>query len=81
LLQLEAVGIMDVAFSPDGKMIATGSYDHTVRLWQATDGKLLKTLRGHGDSITDLTFSPSGELLASGSNDGTVIIWGVPGKP
>ena len=78
LFQLEMAGALQVAFSKDGDILATGSYDHTVRLWGAADGTLLKTLYGHGDYVTDLTFSPSGELLASGSYDGTVIMWGVP---
>jgi WD40 repeat protein len=78
LFQLDAEGIMCAAFSPDGLTLATGSYDRTVRLWQATDGARLGTLPGHSDYITDLSFSPNGELLASGSNDGTVILWGLP---
>lgn len=77
LYQLEMAGVMRVAFSKDGDTLATGSYDHTVRLWRAADGTLLKILYGHGDYVTDLAFSPSGELLASGSYDGTVILWGV----
>ncbi len=81
LYQLEMAGVMRVAFSKDGDTLATGSYDHTVRLWRAADGALLKILYGHGDYVTDLAFSPSGELLASGSYDGTVILWGVPSGP
>ena len=81
LYQLEMAGVMRVAFSKDGDILATGSYDHTVRLWRAADGALLKILLGHGDYVTDLAFSPSGELLASGSYDGTVILWGVPSEP
>ncbi len=76
LYQLELAGAMAVAFSKDGGTLATGSYDHTVRLWRAADGVPLKILYGHGDYVTDLAFSPSGELLASGSHDGTVILWG-----
>ena len=79
--QLDMSGVMRVAFSKDGDILATGSYDHTVRLWRAADGAFLKTLVGHGDYVTDLAFSPSGELLASGSYDGTVILWGVPSEP
>jgi WD40 repeat protein len=81
LYQLDMAGVMQVAFSKDGDTLATGSYDHTVRLWRAADGALLKILYGHGDYVTDLAFSPSGELLASGSYDGTVILWGVPSGP
>jgi WD40 repeat protein len=78
LYQLEMAGVIRVAFSKDGDILATGSYDHTVRLWRAADGTFLKTLYGHGDYVTDLAFSPSGEVLASGSYDGTVILWEVP---
>jgi WD40 repeat protein len=81
LYPLEMAGAMRAAFSKDGDTLATGSYDHTVRLWRAADGALLKILYGHGDYVTDLAFSPSGALLASGSYDGTVILWGVPGGP
>jgi WD40 repeat protein len=81
LYQLDMAGVMRVAFSKDGDTLATGCHDHTVRLWRAADGVLLKTLYGHGDYVTDLAFSPSGELLASGSYDGTVILWGLPSGP
>lgn len=81
LSQLDVLGVLDLAFSPDGKIIATGSYDHMVRLWQTEDGELLQTLRGHGAYVTDLTFSPSGKLLASSSHDGTVILWGIRSAP
>ncbi len=77
LSQLEMAGVIRVAFSKDGAILAAGAYDHTVRLWRAADGALLKILSGHGDYVTDLAFSPSGELLASGSYDGTVILWRV----
>ncbi len=77
LYQLEMAGVMRAAFSKDGDILATGSYDHTVRLWRTADGALVKILYGHGDNVTDLAFSPSGELLASGSYDGTVILWRV----
>ena len=81
LYQLDATGILSVAFSADGKIVATGSYDHTVRLWRTEDGMLLNTLNGHGDYVTDLAFSNTGELLASSSNDGTVILWGIRNSP
>jgi WD40 repeat protein len=77
MYQLEVKDAMSLALSKDGEVIATGSNDHTVRLWKTSDGSLLKILSGHGDYVTDLAFSPSGELLASSSNDGTVILWGV----
>ncbi|WP_287520094.1 hypothetical protein [Okeania sp. SIO2C2] len=61
--------------SPDGQVIASSSYDGKVKLWSFNDdddGTLLKTLRGHGDSVMCVTFSLDGKLLVSGSRDNTV---------
>jgi WD40 repeat protein len=58
-----------IAFSPDGKRIASGSTDHTVRLWDAARGRLLHLLRGHKGEIHTVCFSPDGKLLASGSGN------------
>ncbi|MGP3924688.1 nSTAND1 domain-containing NTPase [Streptomyces sp. 8N616] len=66
-----------VAFSPDGKLLATGSSDHTVKLWNAADHRLLATLRGHTDLVLSVAFSPDGKLLATGSNDRSVKLWDV----
>ncbi|MGC8958296.1 MAG: WD40 repeat domain-containing protein [Chloroflexia bacterium] len=65
-----------VAFSPDGQTLASGSEDHTVRLWRAADGELLRTLE-HTSRVFSVAFSPDGNFLASGSRDGTVRLWGV----
>jgi WD40 repeat protein len=78
--KLEMAGVMRVAFSKDGEILAAACYDHTVRLWRTADGALLHALYGHGDYVTDLAFSPSGALLASGSYDGTVMLWGLPSE-
>jgi WD40 repeat protein len=67
-----------IAFSPDGTILATGSADGMLRLWQVETGDLLVELDGHADYLTGLAFSPDGELIASSSNDGTVILWGIP---
>ncbi len=69
--------VMAVAFSPDGQMLATGSGDATIRLWDPSSGKLLQTLEGHGGNVTCVAFSPDGRILASGSEDKTIRIWGV----
>ncbi|HEV7858197.1 MAG TPA: TonB family protein [Pyrinomonadaceae bacterium] len=61
--------IYSLAFSPDGKNLASGSYDRQVRLWNASSGALLKTLNGHTSYVQSISFSPDGKLLASASGD------------
>jgi WD40 repeat protein len=67
--------VFAVAFSPDGQLLASGSYDHTVRLWNPATGKELQKLEGHTDLVQTVAFSPDGQLLASGSYDHTVRLW------
>jgi WD40 repeat protein len=66
-----------LAFSPKGDVLATGSEDHSVRLWYLPEGRLLRVLEGHEGPIRRLVFSPDGGLLASASNDGGVRLWNV----
>ena len=74
--------VTSVAFSPDGKLVASGSRDHTVKLWDAGMGAPLQTLKGHSDSVESVAFSPDGMVVASGSDDKTVRLWdAVTGAP
>ena len=66
-----------VAFSPDGKQIASGSRDQTIKLWDATTGDLQKTLAGHSSSVNAVAFSPDGKQIASGSGDQTIKLWDI----
>ncbi len=67
--------IRSVAFSPDGRTLASGSTDQTVRLWEISSGKSLNILRGHTEEVLSVAFSPDGRTLASGSDDQTVRLW------
>ncbi|MGP1414934.1 MAG: eIF2A-related protein [Treponema sp.] len=69
--------IESIAYSPDGKYIASGSSDGTIKIWEAETGRLLRTLTGHADDIYSVSYSPDGAYLASGSNDKTIRIWEV----
>jgi len=86
-LQAHQEGAWALAYSPDGRLIATGSDDHTARLWNAADGALLHTLgtpdcasqescgQGHTDKVQAVAFSPDGKLLATGGDDDHIKVW------
>ena len=70
-------GVVDAKYSPDMKIIATGSDDYTLKLWDSQSGKLLHSLEGHKEKITRIDFSPDGKKTVSGSWDNTAKIWEV----
>jgi WD40 repeat protein len=69
--------VFAVAFSPDGALMATGSYDRTVRLWDVSTGKEIGPLRGHRAAVRRLVFSADGKTLASAGEDRTALLWDV----
>jgi WD40 repeat protein len=64
-----------VAFDPQGRTLASGCYDNTVKLWEVRSGKLLHTLAGHQSLVNSVAFDLQGGMLASGSDDNTVMLW------
>ncbi len=67
--------IQALVFSPDGKWLATCSYDRLIKIWETSTGNLLRTLKDHSDAVYGLAFRPDGKLLASVAADRSVKIW------
>ncbi|KAH7020805.1 uncharacterized protein B0I36DRAFT_218298, partial [Microdochium trichocladiopsis] len=74
-LEGHSLWLRSVAFAPDGRRLASGSGDKTIKVWNAQTGALLQTLEGHGGPVESVTFTPDGQRLASGSRDKTVKVW------
>jgi WD40 repeat protein len=71
--------ISSLAFNPEGNVLATGTADGSVILWDVNAGVRLHSFIGHMKRIADVAFSPDGNILASLSNDGTIVLWNVSG--
>ncbi|BAY62783.1 serine/threonine protein kinase with WD-40 repeats [Calothrix brevissima NIES-22] len=69
--------VLSVAISPDGKTLASGSRDKTIKFWNLATGKEIDTLEGHSHYVNSLAFSPNGKILASSSHDKTIKLWDV----
>jgi hypothetical protein len=69
--------VWSVSFSPDGSLLASGSWDDTIKLWRVADGSLVRTHKGLLGFVSSVSFSPDGSLLASGNFDGTIKLWRV----
>jgi WD40 repeat protein len=70
---------LSVAFRPDGKLIATGSQDTTIRLWDAANGNEIAILRGHKGYVDAVAFSPNGGNILSWAREGQLILWDITG--
>jgi serine/threonine-protein kinase len=69
--------VQSVSFSPDGKLLASGGTDKTVKIWDVATGKIIRSMRGHAKGVTTVFFSPDGKYVMSGSKDKTVKVWNV----
>jgi WD40 repeat protein len=70
-------GINSLAINHDGKMLASGGSDYTLKLWSVIDGKLVKTFKGHSSDVYSVSFSPDGKTLVSGSSDNSIKLWSI----
>ena len=76
-------GLYSIAFTPDGRTLASGSSDHTIILWDVATGQPKGApLKGHTGTVYSIAFTSDGRTLASGSSDNTIILWDVvTGQP
>ncbi|MEM7760538.1 MAG: hypothetical protein AAF298_20765, partial [Cyanobacteria bacterium P01_A01_bin.40] len=73
--------ISEIKYSPDGKYIASASWDKTIKLWSVATEKLIATLQGHQEGINSIIFSPDSQYLISGSEDKTIKLWDIINEP
>jgi WD40 repeat protein len=73
----ENTDVTSVAFNPDGKTLASGDLEGTIKLWNLATGRITGTLKQHQNYVTSLAYSPDGKPLASGSWDTTIKLWDV----
>ncbi len=67
--------VLSVAFSRDGRFLATGSLDKTAKLWEVESGRAVRSFQAHTSLVFSVAFSPDGRLLATGAGDGAVRLW------
>ena len=67
--------VNSLAISPDGKILASGSWDKTIKIWNLETGEFIGTLTGHSDRVNSVAISGDGKMLASGSSDETIKFW------
>ena len=74
-IQNQDAGVTSVSISPDGSLVAAGSLDSVIRVWEVSSGILLDSLRGHRDSVYSVAFTPDGKGIISGSLDKSLKLW------
>ena len=72
-----AANVRAMAFSPDSRLLASGGYDASSKLWETATGREIMTLKGHSQSVNAVSFSDDGKMLVSGGDDGSARLWDV----